>query len=134
MSEAGAPTNESEPRSHEADGAGGGARGVDSAHAWMVAATAFFTCFVVYGVQYSFGAFFKSIAADMGAGRADTAAIFSVNMFVSNLFGAAAGYLADRFGPRPLVVTAAAAVGVGLVLTSRIDRLWMGYLTYGVGI
>lgn len=109
-------------------------RGVDSAHAWMVAATAFFTCFVVYGVQYSFGAFFKSIAADMGAGRADTAAIFSVNMFVSNLFGAAAGYFADRFGPRPLVAAAAVAVGLGLVLTSRIDRIWMGYLTYGVGI
>jgi MFS family permease len=70
----------------------------------------------------------------MGASRADTAGIFSVNMFVSNLFGAAAGYLADRFGPRPLVAMAAVAVGLGLGLTSRIDRLWMGYLTYGVGI
>jgi MFS family permease len=70
----------------------------------------------------------------MGAGRADTAAIFSVNMFVSNLFGVFAGYFADRFGPRPLVAIAAITVGVGLLLTSRIDRLWMGYLTYGVGI
>ncbi len=100
----------------------------------MIAATAFFTCFIVYGVQYSFGAFFKSIASDLGAGRADTAAIFSVNMFVSNLFGALAGYLTDRFGPRPLVAMAAVAVGGGLILTSRIDRLWMGYLTYGVAI
>jgi len=100
----------------------------------MIASTAFFTCFIVYGVQYSFGAFFKSIAGDLGAGRADTAGIFSVNMFVSNLFGALAGYLTDRFGPRPLVAMAAVAVGAGLILTSRIDRLWMGYLTYGVAI
>ncbi len=99
-----------------------------------MAAAAFFACFVVYGVQYSFGAFFKSIAADLGAGRADTAGIFSVNMFVGNLFGAAAGYLADRFGPRPLLALASIAAGAGLVLTARIDRLWMGYLTYGVCI
>ncbi|MGO9056784.1 MAG: MFS transporter [Candidatus Binataceae bacterium] len=107
---------------------------MDSGFAWLMAVTAFFTCFVVYGVQYSFGAFFKSIAADLGAGRADTAGIFSVNMFVANLFGVAAGYIGDRFGPRPLMIAGAISVGLGLVLTSRIDQLWMGYLTYGFGL
>ncbi len=100
----------------------------------MVAATAFFTCFIVYGVQYSFGAFFDSIARDLGAGRADTAGIFSVNMFVSNLFGVLAGYLTDRFGPRPMVVLASLTMGAGLIITSRIDRLWMGYLSYGIAM
>ncbi len=108
--------------------------GVDSRFAWLMAATAFFTCFVVYGVQYSFGAFFKSIAGDLGAGRADTAGIFSVNMFVVNLCGIAAGYIGDRFGPRPLMITGAISVGLGLVLTSRINQLWIGYLTYGFGL
>src|SRR5689334_5281759 len=128
MSEAGASiVDASRPPVRDGGAAAdGGARGIDSSRAWLMACTAFFTCFVVYGVQYSFGAFFKSIATDLGAGRADTAAIFSVNMFVSNLFGALAGYLTDRFGPRPLVAMAAVAVGAGLVLTSRIDRLWMG--------
>ena len=55
-------------------------------------------------------------------------------MFVSNLFGAVAGYLADRLGPRPLVAGGAIPTGVGLALTTHIDRLWMAYLTYGVGI
>ena len=109
-------------------------RGLDSAHAWLIAATAFLTFVIVYGVQYSFGAFFKSIAADLHAGRADTAGIFSINMFVSNLFGMVAGYLADRFGPRPLILAAALTAGAGLALTSRIDQLWMGYLTYGVAV
>jgi len=108
--------------------------GVDSRFAWLMAATAFFTCFVVFGVQYSFGAFFKSIAGDLGARRADTAGIFSVNMFVANLCGIAAGYVGDRLGPRPLMITGAVSVGVGLVLTSRINQLWMGYLTYGLGL
>jgi MFS family permease len=141
MSESGAPTTYFSRGQHPAGdlpphspAAIGAPRDVDSPHAWMMATTAFFTCFVVYGVQYSFGAFFKSISADMGAGRADTAAIFSVNMFVGNLFGAAAGYLADRFGPKPLLLLASLATGVGLILTSRIHALWMGYITYGVAI
>jgi MFS family permease len=108
--------------------------GVDSPHAWLMAVTAFFTCFIAFGIEYSFGVFFKSIAADLGANRANTAAIFSVSMFVANLFGVAAGYFADRFGPRPLVALGALTIGVGLITTARIDRLWMGYLTYGVGI
>jgi MFS family permease len=107
---------------------------VDSRFAWLMATTAFFICFVVYGVQYSFGAFFKSIAADLGAGRADTAGIFSINMFIGNLSGIAAGYIGDRFGPRPLIITGAISVGLGLVLTSHIEHIWMGYLTYGFGL
>jgi MFS family permease len=139
MSDAGAPVSNLPGRLDSAGGDYPGPReidrgGLDSAHAWLIAATAFLVCFIVYGVQYSFGAFFKSIAADLGAGRADTAAIFSINMFVSNVFGVFAGYLADRFGPRPLVAMAALTVGAGLILTARIDRLWMGYLTYGVGV
>lgn len=118
----------------EHPGAPEGGYGVDSRFAWLMAVTAFFICFIVYGVQYSFGAFFKSIAVDLGAGRADTAGIFSVNMFVANLFGVAAGYLGDRFGPRPLLIGGAVSVGFGLVMTSRIDHLWMGYLTYGFGL
>lgn len=110
----------------EHPGAPEGGYGVDSRFAWLMAVTAFFICFIVYGVQYSFGAFFKSIAVDLGAGRADTAGIFSVNMFVANLFGVAAGYLGDRFGPRPLLIGGAVSVGFGLVMTSRIDHLWMG--------
>jgi MFS family permease len=135
MSKAGAPLEKpSGPTNLRAGGSENTARGLDSAHAWIMATTAFFTCFVVYGVQYSFGAFFDSIARDLGAGRADTAGIFSVNMFVSNLFGVLAGYLTDRFGPRPMVVLASLTMGAGLVMTAGIDRLWMGYLTYGVAM
>jgi MFS family permease len=107
---------------------------LDSPHAWLMAAMAFGACFVVFGIVYSFGAFFNPMAAEFGASRADTSAVFSITACVYNLLGVAAGHLADRFGPRPVMIAGAIAMGLGLVATASIDRLWVGYLTYGAGI
>lgn len=108
--------------------------GVDSPHAWRTAIAAFFACFVIFGVVYSFGAFFKPMAAEFRADRAQTSAVFSITACIYNLLGFAGGHLADRFGPRRVLLTGAIAMGLGLVSTSLIDRLWIGYLTYGIGI
>jgi len=108
--------------------------GLDSPHAWRMAVAAFFACFVIFGVVYSFGAFFKPMAAQFGADRAQTSAVFSITACIYNLLGFAGGHLADRFGPRRVLLTGAIAMGLGLVATSMIDRLWIGYLTYGIGI
>lgn len=99
-----------------------------------MAALAFGACFVVFGVVYSFGAFFNPMAAEFGANRAHTSAVFSITACVYNLLGVAGGHLADRFGPRPVMIAGAIAMGLGLVATASIDRLWVGYLTYGAGI
>ena len=108
--------------------------GVDSPRAWLTAASAFTACFTLFGVAYSFGAFFKPMGAEFGASRVPTSAVFSITAAVYNLLGAPAGHLSDRYGPRPVLLAGAFAMGVGLVLTSLIDRLWLGYLTYGLGV
>jgi MFS family permease len=48
--------------------------------------------------------------------------------------GLVSGKAADRFGPRPVMLVAAAVLGVGLLLTSRVHSIWLGYITYGVGV
>jgi MFS family permease len=50
------------------------------------------------------------------------------------MLGAASGPAADRLGSRPLVLAGAAAFGLGLAATAVDDRLWIAYLTYGVGV
>jgi MFS family permease len=50
------------------------------------------------------------------------------------LLGPVTGHLSDRFGPRIVVASGALIMGLGLALTSMIDRLWLGYLTYGLGV
>lgn len=106
----------------------------DSARAWIVVVAAFCSSFTVFGIAYSFGAFFKPMAAEFGASSEATSAVFSITAFAYFLLGSVTGHLADRFGPRPVVAAGALILGVGLGLTSLISRLWLGYLTYGAGV
>ncbi len=95
---------------------------------------AFTASFVVFGVSYSFGVFFKPMATEFHASRAATSAFFSITGFVSYMLASVTGHLSDRFGPRIVIGTGAIAMGVGLVLTAFIGHMWVGYLTYGVGV
>jgi MFS family permease len=106
----------------------------DSPRAWWMVASAFVAMFAAYGVAYSFGAFFKPMAAQFGAQRSATSAMFSVTVLVWAMLGPVTGHLSDRFGPRIVVAAGALIMGLGLALTSMIDRLWIGYLTYGIGV
>ncbi len=108
--------------------------GLDSARGWVVVAAAFLSMFVVYGIVYSFGAFFDSMAEDFGTGKGATALMFSITTAWYFGLGLVSGKAADRFGPRPVLVVAAVVLGVALLLTSRVTSIWMGYLTYGVGV
>jgi MFS family permease len=106
----------------------------DSARSWRMVAVAFVAMFTVYGIAYSFGAFFKPMAAEFGSGRSSTSAVFSLTVLVWCVLGWPAGHLSDRFGPRVVVGGGAVVMGGGLVLTAFIDRLWIGYLTYSLGV
>jgi MFS family permease len=106
----------------------------DSPHAWRMVAAGFIAAFTLFGVVYSFGAFFKPIAAQFGANRSETSAIFSITSCISFVLGPFTGHLADRYGPRRIATFGALAIGIGLAATSRIDHLWMAYITYGFGV
>ncbi len=106
----------------------------DSPHAWRMVAAGFLATFTVFGVAYSFGAFFKPIAAQFGASRSATSAIFSITAGLSFLLAPLTGHLAERFGPRRIAAIGAVAIGAGLAATSKIEHLWVAYITYGLGV
>jgi len=110
------------------------AAGVDSPRAWIVVAATFIATFTVFGVVYSFGAFFSSMADDFGTGKGATALMFSITTAWYFSLGLFSGRITDRLGPRPVLLAAAVALGVGLVATSRVSSIWLGYVTYGVGV
>jgi|YelNatPaOPRAMG01_1025707.scaffolds.fasta_scaffold04142_8 MFS family permease len=106
----------------------------DSPEAWRMVGVAFVAMFTVYGIAYSFGAFFKPMAADFGADRSRTSAVFSLTVCAWSMLGSLSGHLSDRLGPRVIVASGALVMGVGLVATAFIERLWMGYLTYSLAV
>jgi MFS family permease len=99
----------------------------------MVVGATFLSTFTVFGVVYSFGAFFDSMADDFGTGRGATALMFSITTAWYFGLGLVSGKAADRFGPRPVMLVGAAALGIGLIATSRVESIWWGYVTYGIG-
>lgn len=107
---------------------------VDSARGWVMAGATFVSTFVVFGVAYSFGAFFDSMSDEFGSGKGLTALLFSATTFLYFVLGVFTGRWSDRVGPRPVLVTAIAALGGGLYLTSIAGSIWLGLAAYSVGV
>jgi MFS family permease len=108
--------------------------GVDSREAWRAVAVAFTAMFTTFGIAYSFGAFLLPVSDELGAGRGATAAVFSLTTLAFFGLGGLSGPAVDRFGPRRVVLVGAAALGLGLLLTSQATSLWQAYLGHGLGV
>jgi MFS family permease len=101
-------------------------------YGWVVAGVAFVVMIVCFGVQYSFGVFFKPLIAEFGWTRAATSGIFSLYMVVRAVFSIVMGYCCDRRGPRLTVGIGGVSMGLGLLFISRSETIWQLYFFYGV--
>jgi MFS family permease len=110
------------------------AAALDSPRAWTIAAAGALASGTAFGTAYTFGAFFDAMATDLDAGRGSTALIFGLTLFLFFGLGVVSGPLADRFGPRRLMLLGAVLLSTGLALTSRVDSVIVGYATYGLGV
>ncbi|MFV0308081.1 MAG: MFS transporter [Desertimonas sp.] len=104
---------------------------VDGRRGWIVVGATFLSTFTVFGVAYSFGAFFGSMTDEFGSGKGATALMFSITTCWYFVFGLVSGKAADRWGPRPVLLVGAVCLGTGLLLTARVESIWAGYVTYG---
>lgn len=101
-------------------------------YAWVVVWACFVALAVIFGVAYSFAAFFAPLQAAFGAQRADVSLVFGVSGLIYFVLGAAAGMLSDRIGPRAVTSAGMAFIALGLIAASFAPALSIVTLAYGV--
>ncbi len=106
----------------------------ENRYAWVVVWAAFVSLALIFGVAYSFAAFFKSFSAEFAAQRADVALVFGLTGLIYFSFGAVGGMLSDRYGPRLVCGAGMACIASALLAASLVTTLTGVYLSYGVGI
>ena len=83
--------------------------------------------------QYGFTVFFLPVSQELGLSRAATSLAFSLARAEGAIEGPLVGYLVDRHGPRPMIVTAAVLTGIGYVLFSRVQS-YASFLVIYLGV
>ncbi|MDW5265921.1 MULTISPECIES: MFS transporter [Acidobacteriaceae] len=108
--------------------------GLDSARAWIVVFAGFVGSFVTFGISYCFGVFLKPIGLEFHVSHAAMSALFSMITAISFFAAPFTGKIADRYGPRPVVVIGALLLRGGMIFTAHVHSFALLFLTYGVGL
>jgi MFS family permease len=80
----------------------------------------------------AYGVFLPVLAEAFGWSRGAISTALSVNLLLGGLSGVGIGALADRHGPRLLLVPTVALAGAAFALVSTVGALWQLYLFVGI--
>jgi MFS family permease len=101
-------------------------------HGWRIVALAFLTNYISVGfVFYSYGVFFKALAADFSGSRLGVSVGLTSMSLVSALSAPIVGRYLDRGKTRGLMTTGALLMSVAFLLASQITSLWQFFLVLG---
>ncbi|MDP7469729.1 MAG: MFS transporter, partial [Dehalococcoidia bacterium] len=97
---------------------------------WVVAPAGMLITTTIIGSFVAFNVFLKYLLDDFEWSRGGTAGALSAAMVGQGILSPLTGYLADKYGARPLVSVGAVLLGVGYLLLSQVQELWQLYALY----
>jgi MFS family permease len=103
-------------------------------YGWVVVWATFVALGVIFGVAYSFAAFFEPFAREFNAQRADVSLVFGLCGLIYFALGAFGGMLSDRLGPRLVTGAGMLCIALGLLGASIARSMLEVTLTYGIGV
>ena len=107
---------------------------VEPRRGWLVVWACFAALAVIFGISYSFAAFFESFANEFQASRAQVSLVFGFSGLLYFVLGAFAGMLADRFGPLRVTSAGMLCIAAALLLGSVAHSMAQVTLAWGVGL
>ncbi|MBI1847385.1 MAG: MFS transporter, partial [Candidatus Rokubacteria bacterium] len=84
------------------------------------------------GLRSVFGVYIKPMEAEFGWSRSMLSSVAAVSLLLLGATGPIVGRLADRWGPRRVILIALLVAGVGAIATAFVHTLWQVYLTVAV--
>jgi MFS family permease len=99
---------------------------------WLIVAALFTVTFGISMPLAAFGIFLPIIAETFGWSRGAISAALSVNLVLGGITGFFVGRLADRHGPRAILLVTVGLAGLGFGLISMIGALWQLYVLVGL--
>lgn len=101
-------------------------------YAWIVLGAVVIIMLLASGLRAIFGVFIKPLEAAFGWDRASLSGAAAVSLLLLGAVGPLVGWLADRWGPRRVIVLSCIILGAGTLLSSQVMALWQIYVTAGV--
>jgi MFS family permease len=103
-----------------------------SARRWLIVAALFVVTYGISTPLAAYGVFLPVLAEIFGWSRGAIATALSINLLLGGAAGWAIGVLADRHGPRVMLVVTVALAGAAFALVGTVGALWELYLFVGV--
>jgi MFS family permease len=97
---------------------------------WIVIACAVLNVLVGGTFIYGFTTFFNPIRNAFGWSAAVTSIVFLFQRLEQGMLSPVAGFLVDRIGPRKMMFTGWFIIGLGFLLMSQVNSLWVFYGSY----
>ena len=102
-------------------------------YGWVIVSAALLANGMSSGPVWSgVGVWIKALELHFGWSRAQLTGAFSMAQLEGSIIGPLMGYLIDRLGPRRMVLIGFIITGLGFLLFSRTNSIYIFYLSYGL--